>query len=60
MNSYGLPSVPVVRILMWMCTVRPVYQPGRIVVNRTLPAPLVSWYPRRYFLPVVFSTAMSE
>ncbi|WP_177215381.1 hypothetical protein [Actinokineospora terrae] len=33
--------------MAWMCTVRPRYQPGQMVVKRTMPWASVTWAPRR-------------
>ena len=32
---------------MWMCGVRPRYQPGKIVSKRATPLAFVRWIPRR-------------
>ena len=32
---------------MWMCTARPLYQPGTIVRNSTMPSSPAVWLPRR-------------
>ena len=36
---------------MWMCTARPWYQPGTIVVKLDLPLASVIWVPRRNVVP---------
>ena len=50
-NSCIAPAEFLARILKWMCTARPRYQPGYTVVNRTRPDASVTWKPRRKSCP---------
>ena len=59
-KSWEVNSSPPVRTLKWMWTARPLYQPGQIVWNVTLPSASVTWYPRSQVSPAVPFAASSE
>jgi hypothetical protein len=40
-SKVSVPEDENVRIITWMCTVRPKYQPGKMVLKVTIPLPSV-------------------